>query len=203
MNTFHTLVALHAPRKHADFITYARHIVQQITGNPNFPNPTPPLATITAHIDALEAAHTKTKAHAPGATGARDVELQAVMNDLHTLAGHVQATADANPDKALAIITSAGLGTHPHGVHAKPDIRAHMGPGGIVLLHALAAGKGAAYEWQLSPDAGKTWTPQPSTSHAHASIAGLTIGQSYEFRVRANVGDKIGDWHETVAFLVH
>ena len=70
--------------------------------------------------------------------------LQDVMSDLHTLAGHVQAMADANPDKALAIITSSGMGTHLHGVHAKPDIRAHMG--GLVLLHALSAGKGFAYE---------------------------------------------------------
>ena len=202
MRTFHILVALHAPRRHGDFITYARHIVECCTGNPHLPNPNPPLATITTHIDALAAAHATAQAHAPGAVDARDVHLQTVMVDVHALAAQVQIAANANPAQAAEIITSTGFGTHPHGVHAKPDIRAHMGPGGLVLLAAIAVHH-AAYEWQMSSDAGKTWAALPSTDSAHTSIAGLTVGQSYAFRVRANVQGKPGDWHETTPFLVH
>ena len=38
---------------------------------------------------------------------------------------------------------------------------------------------------------------------ANTSVVGLTIGQSYWFRFRGNVGKTVGDWHEPVALLVH
>jgi hypothetical protein len=203
MKAFHTLIALHLPRRHADLIVYGKHIVESMTGNAHFPSPTPPLATVTAHIQTLEAAETTSHSHAKGTADARDVPLQQVVTDLHQLGAYVQSVADSNPDQAAAIIASAGFGTHPHGVHAKSDLAAHMGPGGLVILRAIAVGKRAAYEWQVSSDGGKTFAPLPSTTTANTSITGLTLGQTYWFRVRGNVGQSIGDWHEPVSLLVH
>ena len=203
MKTFHTLLTAHLPRTHADLLVYAQHLVESMTGNAHFPNPSPALPVVTAAIQAVNAAETTAQAHAEGTAAARDVALQTLVTYIHQLAGHVQSIADANPAQAVAIITSAGFGTHPHGVHATPDISAHMGPGGLVLLRAHAVAKRAAYEWQSSSDGGKTWTTLPATNYAHTSVAGLTLGQSYEFRVRGNVGATPGDWHGPISFLVH
>ena len=43
MRHVHTLVALHMPANHADFILFAKHVVQAMTDNPHFPSPTPAL----------------------------------------------------------------------------------------------------------------------------------------------------------------
>jgi hypothetical protein len=203
MKTHHTLLAIHLPRKHGDLLVFAHHVVESMTGNAHLPNPTPPLATVTADIEALQAAEVAAQSRAKGSADARDLPLQKVVGDLHSLAGYVQSVADANPAEAVAIITSAGFGTHPHGVHAAPDISAHMGVGGLVMLRAHAVGRHAAYEWQQSADGGKTWTNLPSTTTAHTSVAGLAFAQSFSFRVRGNVGTTTGDWTDPVTILIH
>ena len=203
---FHVLVALHVPRRHADFIVYANHIVESMTAHAaSFPSPTPPLATVLTHLQALQAAETEAKGRAQGEVQARNVDFAQALADIHQLGAYVQSLADATktPPEAAALITQAGMGTHHHGVHVKPDLVARMGPGGIVLLRAHAAGKRVAYEWQMSQDQGKSWTGLPPTTHAHTSVSGLTIGQSYSFRFRANIGGQLGDWHDPVVLLVH
>jgi hypothetical protein len=42
-------------------IAKAKQIVTSLTGNPNFPNPSPPLATMTTGINDLEGAYTTTQ----------------------------------------------------------------------------------------------------------------------------------------------
>jgi hypothetical protein len=202
-HTFHTLVALHLPRKHGDFLVYASHIVASMTDNPHFPSPTPALTSVAKDIKALQAAETATQTHTKGAADARDLPLQQLVTDMHQLAAYVQTVADANPTEAASIIASAGFGTHPHGIHATPDLAAHMAPGGLVALRAHAVGKRAAYEWQMSLDGGKTWTSLPSTTTASTSVPGLAVGTSYMFRFRGDIGHQTGDWHQPVTMVVH
>jgi hypothetical protein len=78
-----------------------------------------------------------------------------------------------------------------------------MGPGGVVVLRAMAAGKHAAYEWQSSADGAKTWTALPVTTKANASVPGLGVGTTAMFRVRATVNSVAGDWSQPVTLLVH
>jgi hypothetical protein len=199
----HTLVALNLPNTVAGLSAYAKHVVQSMTGNAAIPSPTPPLATVTADIAALDAAETTVKTRAPGSAEARNLKLQVVVNDMHGLEACVQTAADASPAEAAAIIESAGMHVKPHGVHAKPDLEALMGPGGLVVLRARAAGKTAAYEWQYSLDGGKTWIPSGVTTEANTSIARLTVGTTYLFRVRSTVGHNVGDWSQSVSLVVH
>jgi len=42
--------------------------------------------------------------------------------------------------------------------------------------------------------------PRPS---GHTSVAGLTLGQTYWFRVRGNAGGQTGSWTDAVALVVH
>ncbi len=202
--TFHVLVALHLPSTHADTILYAGHVVERMTGNAHFPSPPVSLATVTTHIQAYEAAAAKAKAHGPGDAQAAGLLYKQVVTDMHLLGGYAQSVGDQAPDAATAaaIIASAGFGTHQHGVHMTPAIAAHMGAGGLVLLRAHAVAKKAAYEWEVSTD-GKTWTNLPATDVAHTSVAGLTMGQTYWFRVRGNAGGQTGSWTDAVALVVH
>jgi len=203
MNTVHILVALHIPKKHADFIIFATHIVESITANPYFPTPAPALPTVSAHIQALQSAETTAKSRSLGTTGARNLALQQVVTDIHQLGAYVQTVADSRPSQAGAVITSAGFAVRRGGVHVKADLSARMSPGGVVTLRAKAAGKRVAYEWQVSPDGGKTWTALPSTSRADTIVPGLSTGTTYLFRVRPNIGRRTGDWYEQATLLVH
>jgi hypothetical protein len=162
------------------------------------------MATVTSHLQAYEAAAAKAKAHAPGDAQAAALLYKQVLTDMHLLGGYAQTVADQAPDAATAaaIITSAGFGTHQHGVRMVPAIAAHMGAGGVVLLRAHAVAAKAAYEWEISND-GKTWTNLPATDVAHASVSGLTMGQTYWFRVRGNAAGQTGSWTDAVAVIVH
>jgi hypothetical protein len=203
MTPAHTLVALNLSNSAVQISAFAKHVVQSMTGNASFPSPTPSLALVTTHIGALDAAEATVKTRAPGSAEARNVALSVVVTDLHGLEGYVQATADASPAEAAAIIESAGMHVKAHGVHAKPDLEASMGPGGIVILRARSAGRPAAYEWQYSLDGGKTWVLFSVTTEAHTTIAGLTVGTTYLFHVRATLGHTVGDWSQSVSLVVH
>jgi len=202
MKTTHLRIASHIPRTFAELVSYTQTIVTKMTGNRHFPSPTPALAQVKADVAALVDAEATVKT-TKGATHARDAKAQAVIHDVHGLEAYVQSVADANPQQAAEIIESAGFATAEHGVHEHAPLTAKMGPGGIVVLRAMAAVARAVYEWQWSADGGKTWTAVPATSHAHTTIPDLAVGTTYEFRVRANHGDVVGDWSQSVSLLVH
>jgi hypothetical protein len=52
--THRALASLELPTKVPALITYCQGIVTAMTGNASFPNPTPPLATVTTAINAPE-----------------------------------------------------------------------------------------------------------------------------------------------------
>ena len=49
-------VALNLPKRDNEVIVYAKHIADCIDGNPWFPAPTVPMATLRAHIAEVEVA---------------------------------------------------------------------------------------------------------------------------------------------------
>jgi hypothetical protein len=90
-------------------VTYARSIVRALTGNLQFPSPLPPLATVEAAIDALDAAETDTRTRLRGTVQVRDERRLALVMLLNHLCSHVQATADSDIDNGASIIESAGM----------------------------------------------------------------------------------------------
>jgi hypothetical protein len=126
------------------------------------------------------------------------------VTDVRALCAYVQTIADANEAQSAAIIESAGMSTRNAGARSKADLEATMGPGvGLVMLRAKAAARHAAYEFQYSADAGKTWIALPVTTLADTSAASLVVGSSYEFRVRSTIGRVASDWSQVITFLVH
>jgi hypothetical protein len=197
-------VALNLPQVVALFIVFGRHVVQSMTGNPWFPSPNPPLATVTSDLDALEVSEATARTRAKGAASVRDEKRRVVEDHLMMLKIYVQLIANQNPEHAISIIDSAGMSLKNLRTRLKPALQALMSViQGEVLLRAKSAGRGAAYEWAYSADGGKTWVALPLTNHAKTIVQGLTLGTVYQFRFRTTVKNVTSAWSDTISFLVH
>jgi hypothetical protein len=198
------VIALNLPESVALLILFARHIVAALTNNPWWPSPTPPLATVTADIDALEAAEVATRTRAPGTVEARNAKQKVVEDDLIALAHGVRMIANQHPDQAAEIVASTGFDLRQGSRPPKRDIAATRGDlPGEVVLRARAVKRGAAYEWQHSNDGGQTWVTAGITTVAEIRIAGLSTGTTYAFRFRPTIRQKTGEWSQAVSFIVH
>jgi hypothetical protein len=197
-------VVLNTPPSVAALILFCRHVLLAMTNNAWFPNPDPPLATVSADVDALEVAETAARTRAIGTAKARDLKKQVVEDDLTALRLYVHLIALRHPEQAEAIIASSGMAPKQFTRPQKADLAASMGTAaGEVVLRAKAAKRRAAYEWEYSADGGKTYTDAGATTTADTSILGLTVGVTYLFRVRITLGRKTGDWCQPIAFTVH
>jgi hypothetical protein len=197
-------VALNLPKIIALLIVFGRRVVQAMTNNPWFPSPSPPLATVTADLDALEIAEAAVRNGAPDAAAERDTKLRAVKIDLLGLKAHVHGIALQHPDQGDEIILSASLSPKRVGRRTKDPLAARMGKAPqTVELRARSAGKFAAYEWQYSTDGGQTWIALATTTSASTLLPGVTLGTTYLFRVRSTRKNVASDWSQVVSLLAH
>jgi hypothetical protein len=116
----------------------------------------------------------------------------------------VQSVVHRNPDQAALITESAGMYTRRVTRRHKAPLEVVKGVlEGEALITAKAVGKSAAYEWQYSLDAGKSWLSLPTTTVADTRISGLALGTLYLFRFRTTRGRKTGEWSQSVTYFVH
>jgi hypothetical protein len=198
-----SFVALHLPIPVPALLTYARSIVEAMTGNASFPSPAPPLATVTGAINALDAAETAALARTKGAVLLRNEKKSELVTLLQQLKSYVQSVADANRENATSIIGSAGMAVKKTPVR-KPRVFA-IKPGvvsGSVELVTAATGKRGAYEWESSTDGGKTWVTLPVTLQAKTTVTGFTPGVSVMFRARPVSKTGEGDWTQPASIIV-
>jgi hypothetical protein len=198
-----SFVALKLPLPVPQLLKVAQAIIAALTNNALLPNPTPPLAVLTAGVQKLDAAETATKTRAPGTVPLRNMARVALLADLHMLKAYVQQVADANPDNAASVITSAGMTVRKAPLRTKAQFAAKAGPiSGTVHLVAKAAAVRSAYEWEWSADGGKTWTGVPATLQAKTTIIGLPVSTACQFRYKAVTKTGEGDWSLPVVLLV-
>lgn len=204
MKTLKHQVALNLPNVVALLIVYGRHVVQAMTNNPWFPNPTPTLQTVSADLDQLETAEATVLSGINGAAAARDLRRKLVEDGLHGLKAHVYGIAGQHPDEAKAIIQSAGMFPKQYTARVKPELEASMSPTPQeVRLRAKSAGGRVSYEWQYSVDGGVTWIAAGTTTVADTSVQGLSVGATYAFRFRTTIRKTTGAWSQTISFVVH
>lgn len=103
-------------------IIYSRDRVIDMTGNPNFPSPSPTLAVVTTVTNDLETTQLAAEGGGPAQTAARDAAELIWDNTMRSLADYVDSIALGN----TVIITSAGFTPTdtqrtPHGTPAKPE----------------------------------------------------------------------------------
>jgi hypothetical protein len=198
-----SIVSLKLPTQAAALIVYAQNMVKGMTGNPAFPNPVPPLATVTAAIDDMHAAETAALMRTKGAATVRNEKRVVLVQHLQQLKGYVQLQADANPENSASIIQSAGVALRKTPTRRARAFAAKPGAlSGTVDIIAASAGQRASYEWEYSTDGGKTWTVAPPTMQAKTSIAGLQAGTTVQFRYRPVTRAGASDWSAPVSLIV-
>jgi len=198
------LVSLELPTVVGLLISLVRALIQALTGNAAFPNPTPTLAVLSGAVNDLEVAQTAALTRAKGAVEVRNEKRAALVTLLADLRAYVQTIANAAPpEHAAAIIQSAGMNVRKTPVH-KPRVFAAIQGSvtGSVKLVAPFAGPRSAYDWQWSTDGGKTWQLAPSTVQARTSMIGLTPGATVLFRYRAVTKTGESDWSEPTSLIV-
>ncbi len=200
-----SIASLKLPEVISLLITYVQGILKAMNGNPAFPSPTPPLATIGSAVNDLQIAETAAvTTRAKGTVATRNEKRAALVAMLELLRAYVQSIADATPENAPSIIESAGLALRKAVVRAPRVFAAKEATvSGSVKLIAPAAGHRAAYLWQYSTDAGKTWLDVSPTLQAKTTVTGLPSGTTVQFRFRSVIKGGASDWSAPLALLVH
>ena len=194
---------LKQPTTVPDLIVRAQAIVDAMTANSWFRAPLPSLATVKAAIKRLRDAEAASLSRTVGLKQIRNDARAALVGLLNRLKAYVEAIAEENPDSAAAIIESAAMNVKGRGTPPKPALAVFRGRvSGSVRLVAKAAAKLAQYEWQLSPDGGKSWLDLPKTLQAKTTVSALEPGSTYRFRMRAVTRRARGDWCDPVSDVV-
>jgi hypothetical protein len=201
--THRVLVSLSLPKTVPALVTYAERIVQSMTNNPSFPNPTPPLAAVTQATTDLQSAEALALARTKGAAQARNDKRTTLVKLLQQLKAYIQTIADGDSETAATVVTSAGVAVKKTPVRKPRVFAAEQGVvSGSVKLVTASAGARASYLWQYSIDGGKTWVDAPATMQAKTTVAALPVGTTVMFRYRPVTKAGQGDWQAPVSLLV-
>ena len=194
-----SVLSLKLPTPAPQLVTYVQGILNALTGNPTFPTPNPPLATIASAVSDLQTAETAASTRAKGTIATRNEKRAALVSLLDMLGAYVQSVADATPENAPSIIESAGLAVRKTPVRVPRVFSVKQGTvSGEVKIVASSAGPRASYEWEYSLDGGTTWLAIPPTIQAKTSVAGLKPGSSVMFKYRSVTKTGASDWSQPI-----
>lgn len=197
------IAVLNMPLHVEDEIKYGQTIEAAMTNNPYFPGPNSVLAAFVVARGKYDNAATAAKTRAKGTIPARRVARGEYISALHAVRAQVQSTADANPENAEAIITSAAMSVKRVPARRPRTFEARQRPvSGSVELLTKSAGPRSAYDWQYSVDGGKTWTDVTSTLQAKTVINGLPVATNVTFRFRVLTKSGKSDWSNPTSLLV-
>jgi hypothetical protein len=175
-------------------VAKALQIVEALNGNADFPNPSPPLATVrtiinelnTAFKEALEARQvSKTK------TSAQNNKEDIFDQTMSQIGSYIESVAGQDEQKLL----SAGVGAATPATRSSdtPEVPANLSAtagdleGEIDLTwDKMARARSYKIEMTLDPHAGQ-WTNVDVSAVSKHTVKGLTSGTRYWFRV-ASVG---------------
>lgn len=181
----------------------ARQIVTAMTGNANFTTPDPALAAITTATDGLEAKYNEAQAARDAAKARTDLQDAAARTLDQLLASEGSYVQNKSGGDAVKI-QSAGMDVRDAGspvgeLPAPGDINATEGDhDGEIDLHWNRAKGAKSYVVQRTTtptDAGSWGNPAVATK-SKITIAGLTTGTKYYFRVAGIGAAGQGGWSE-------
>jgi hypothetical protein len=198
---FMVLVILGIPRRNQDLIAFVRIVLAKMTGNPNFPSPTPPLLSVGNALTAFETAET-TMSTSKQAAGDRAGKKAALIALLKHLRDYVQNICEANIDIAAAIADSAGMRLKKTMRRYKAAFAVVQGSvSGAVVCNIKVPGIPTTYYLSYSQDE-KSWVSAPDSMLCKITVSGLTPGQTYYFRYRTLTRKGMSDFSQIVSFLV-
>jgi hypothetical protein len=205
MNAIATFIAVlpEGTKNVSRYLTACRLIVTMMTGNTSFPAPMPPLSEVSADLDALAASEELARKGGKGMVKLRDVALRKVHTKMTVLKAYAQSIANAEPDKAEAILHSAGMNVAKPRTWTKPSTAAkHGNAPGKVVLDAKALPKPVQYRWQMSMDQA-TWTDLTATFKTKTVVEDLVPATIYSFRLQTVTNNGPSEWSPPVRIVAH
>lgn len=175
----------------ADKIIKSRQIVANLTDNPDFPTPNPPLAHITTSIDALEAKVVETQAarQAARALTAEQNDMEDQLDrEIDQLGGHIESASGGDEAKIIAAGVSVRATATSREVGAPAAFSLTEGDHNRELKSHWDRVEGArsyVLERSLDPPTETSWVHEKVVTTSSTTITGLTSGVRYWFRVAA------------------
>ena len=190
----------------APFTGKVRAILQQMAGNPNYPAPTPPLATVQTAFDAYKVATADAAQGGVQNTAIRNARRNELVALLRQLANYVSAVANGN----LETLLSSGFPVQkpsrtpigPLPAPFPPTIT--QGPVSGTLSAVSSPVYGAtSYNWSLAlASAPDTEVQTAQTTGARTLFSGLTPGQIYVICLNAVGAAGVSDWSDYGTLMV-
>jgi hypothetical protein len=171
----------------------AHFIVTSMTGNVNFPAPTPGLTQVTTDANNLDASVQAAKTRARGTGSHVAAMLKAIKVTLKLLVAYVENIANATPDHADTIIISSGMFVKKHTPIIKADfsVKAGKNTGEAVLVCKASPHSTYVFEMTTDPSNPALWMAINKGTKSRYTKTGLTSGKLYYFRVTRT--DKNGE----------
>jgi len=194
--------------KDDELLIAATTIVAAMTGNSNFPTPSPEINEVKALLDDFSSKMAiSRKRGSPEDTAHKDESIPALVSALQKLGYYVNSVADGH----LSTLLSSGFPTNAPSTasmvpHAVENVRLSDGQqSGQMRLDFAKQAKVRMYEYSYRKlgEAEQEWSDRFTTTSSRLNIiAPLEAGHYYEVRVRAVNTKGAGDWSQTATLLV-
>ncbi|MBP6390168.1 MAG: fibronectin type III domain-containing protein [Flavobacteriales bacterium] len=179
--------------KAPDLVGKTAHVLESMTGNANFANPSPSLADVTAARAALVTAIAEAEGGAHAAIAVKNASAKALARLLTAMSRYVNSAAAGDVEKAVS--SGFELAKTPDPVDRLDAPTRFEGRTaaieGQVDLRWKGVNGGRMYFVYMSRNNGGTWEQVGMVSRGRFTVTGLTSGTLYSFRVTA-VG-KVGE----------
>ncbi len=186
-----------------ELLSYARAHITAMTGNVNFPNPTPAAPAFLATANSYEAGLNEADAKAAAAQTAISAKdgLRALLETaLNQRANSVEISSGGDETKILSAGFSTRAPSAPIGAMAQPaNLRASMGDlaGEIdTQWDAVRGAKSYILDCRTHGATPGPWAQVKILTSSKFTVTGLVPGQEYSFRVRAVGTAGEGPWSD-------
>jgi hypothetical protein len=196
------------PDTAAGWLTKSKAVVSTATVNAaTFTSIAALLTQLGTDSELLDQLQSKVPNGGKTATKLRNAQWRVLQKSFRAFVAGAQGLCDAAPDAAhaQAIAAAAGLDTKLPTARTTADFRGKALGNGAVRLYGrrpVARRAGAYYEWCMSLDGGKTWTPLVTTNTTKTLVPGLTVATTVSFRYRSTLKNVTSEWSQTIAVLV-
>jgi hypothetical protein len=197
VNGFYSRVSLGFARKiDTDLIAFTRNVVTLMTGNLQYPTPSPTLAIITTSVDAFEVAVHDALDGGKIAIATRNAARVELLSLDRQLAAYVQGHCANDLVNLLSSGFEAIKAPSPIGQLPPPQNPRLLLTGMSKELSFRYDGvyNAANYSYQTATDDVGPWTDYDIASKAQVKLTGLTPGKVYWARVRANGTAGPSEW---------
>ncbi len=186
---FYPRVSLSFARKiDTDLIAFTRNVITLMTGNTDYPTPSPALALITTAVDDFETAVHDALDGGKIVIATRNAKRNQLLSLLRQEAAYVTGNCKAD----IVVLMGSGFNAvrtpSPVGVLPAPqNLRLeYTGMSGELLLRFDRVTNAANYSVQTAESPNGPWEDQDLSTSARVTIGGLTPGKVYWARACAN-----------------